>query len=141
MSLPRFPNPTLNAAALASVVRRNQAANVGYTDESKDPLVTNLVPTDTSVAFGTGTNIVSGNRNAIVNGNNNTLSGNNSAVIGSAGLDAAALSTDYRKDETTYMTNLYVSGNCVFLRNLPTSDPGVVDQVWNDAGTLKVSMG
>lgn len=32
-------------------------------------------------------------------------------------------------------------GSNMVLSDLPTSDPGVAGQVWNDAGTLKVSSG
>ena len=35
---------------------------------------------------------------------------------------------------------LHESGNVTF-KNLPTSDPGSEGQVWNDAGTLKISSG
>ena len=29
----------------------------------------------------------------------------------------------------------------VVLKNIPTSDPNVVGQLWNDSGTLKISLG
>ena len=41
---------------------------------------------------------------------------------------------------TTSITNLTASGT-VILSGLPTSDPVVAGQLWNDAGTLKVSAG
>ena len=40
----------------------------------------------------------------------------------------------------TISTNLTVEGSIVSLAALPTSDPAVVGQLWNDAGTLKVSV-
>lgn len=32
-------------------------------------------------------------------------------------------------------------GSAFVIQDLPTSDPGVAGQLWNDAGTLKVSAG
>ena len=40
----------------------------------------------------------------------------------------------------TISTNLTVEGSIVSLAALPTVDPAVVGQLWNDAGTLKVSV-
>ena len=40
----------------------------------------------------------------------------------------------------TVSTNLTVEGSVVSLAALPTSDPSVVGQLWNDAGTLKISI-
>ena len=40
----------------------------------------------------------------------------------------------------TSITSLTASG-AVILSGLPTSDPVVAGQLWNDAGTLKVSAG
>ena len=37
--------------------------------------------------------------------------------------------------------NADISGNTVILSNLPTSDPGNAGQLWNDEGTLKISLG
>ena len=34
-----------------------------------------------------------------------------------------------------------VGNGAVFIKNLPTSDPSVADQLWNDSGTLKISAG
>jgi hypothetical protein len=34
-----------------------------------------------------------------------------------------------------------INGGTVVLPDLPTSDPAVAGQLWNDAGTLKVSAG
>ena len=38
-------------------------------------------------------------------------------------------------------TTATIDGGTVILPNLPTSDPVVAGQLWNDAGTLKVSAG
>jgi len=37
--------------------------------------------------------------------------------------------------------NLSVNGGAVIFTGLPTSDPVVAGQLWNDTGTLKVSAG
>ncbi len=41
---------------------------------------------------------------------------------------------------STSVTNLTASGT-VTLSGLPTADPAVAGQLWNDTGTLKVSAG
>ena len=41
----------------------------------------------------------------------------------------------------TTLNNLTASGNTVILSNLPTSDPGNEGQLWNEEGTLKISLG
>lgn len=40
----------------------------------------------------------------------------------------------------TISTNLTVEGSIVSLAALPIADPGVTGQLWNDEGTLKVSL-
>ena len=40
----------------------------------------------------------------------------------------------------TISANLTVEGSVVSLAALPTVDPAVAGQLWNDAGTLKVSL-
>jgi len=40
---------------------------------------------------------------------------------------------------TTVSGGLTVTGASVIFSNLPTSDPGVSNQLWNDSGTLKIS--
>jgi hypothetical protein len=47
--------------------------------------------------------------------------------------------TAERDDPSASGGNLHVANN-VFLSNLPTSDPGVVGAVYNDLGTLKISL-
>jgi hypothetical protein len=42
---------------------------------------------------------------------------------------------------TTLMQFLFTGGGSVLLPNLPTADPAVAGQLWNDTGTLKVSAG
>lgn len=49
-----------------------------------------------------------------------------------------------RHDNDTVLTvpgKSVLDGLVVLMPNLPTSDPGVADQLWNDSGTLKVSSG
>jgi hypothetical protein len=46
----------------------------------------------------------------------------------------------YNPDGTTVAID-YGSNGAVKLPNLPTSDPAVANQLWNDAGTLKISAG
>ena len=46
---------------------------------------------------------------------------------------------------TTHVNNLTVSGSSggtsvVMMKGLPTSDPGNTGQLWNDSGTLKISL-
>ena len=40
-----------------------------------------------------------------------------------------------------YWRNLYTSGGTIMMKNLPTSDPQVEGQLWNDNGVLKISAG
>lgn len=42
---------------------------------------------------------------------------------------------------TTSVTSLTVTGGTVIMTGLPTTNPAVAGQLWNDAGTLKVSAG
>lgn len=66
----------------------------------------------------------------IVDGHLNVSSASNNQVLSWSG-------TDY---EWVDKNVLGENGN-VFVPNLPTSDPLVAGQLWNDAGTLKVSSG
>jgi hypothetical protein len=57
----------------------------------------------------------------------------------------------YANKITTHLTNLDLEIDAngtgatklltqrVFMQNLPTSDPGVTGQLWNDSNTLKIS--
>ena len=73
---------------------------------------------------------------SILGGTNNENNHNYSHIIG----DSIISSAQY----TTHINNLTVSGSggtsVVMMRNLPTSDPSNVGQLWNDAGTLKISI-
>lgn len=44
-------------------------------------------------------------------------------------------------DDTTLGGNLVVGGVGIIVPNLPTSDPAVVGQLWNNSGVLTVSAG
>ena len=58
---------------------------------------------------------------------------------------AGSLTYDTTNDWTfgagVTMTDLTASGATVVFNNLPTTDPVNAGQLWNDAGTLKVSAG
>ena len=72
----------------------------------------------------------------ILGGRDNTLSHSDSFIIGSNIISSTTC--------TTHVNNLTVSGSAagtsvVIMRGLPTSDPGVTGQLYNDGGTLKIS--
>ena len=75
------------------------------------------------------------NTSGILGGRDNTLSHPDSFIIGSSITSHAA--------NTIHINNLTVSGSAstsvVIMRDLPTSDPGVTGQLYNDGGTLKIS--
>ena len=75
------------------------------------------------------------NTSGILGGRDNTVSHSDSFIIGSSITSHAA--------GTMHINNLTVSGSAstsvVIMRNLPTSDPGVTGQLYNDGGTLKIS--
>ena len=137
-----FPSPFLDPVAIANLVNTNKSERKGYIDESDDPAVTRLVPSATSQRAGDQSNeITAGNNNAILCGVNNVLDQDNSAVVAADGLDTSSLDQNYQNSEQLYLNNLYSEGGLVYLRNLPTADPEVVDQLWNNAGVLTVSAG
>ena len=70
-----------------------------------------------------------------------TLDQNESVIIASDGLNTTELNQDYRNGNTLFTTNMYAQGDRIFFINLPTSDPLVVGQLWNDAGAVKISEG
>ena len=53
---------------------------------------------------------------------------------------SGAVTVDATFGTSTTITNLTASGTVIF-SGLPTADPVVAGQLWNDAGTLKVSAG
>jgi len=48
---------------------------------------------------------------------------------------------DIRNDDGSYATMMSIFNNAIKLFNLPTSDPSVTGQLWNDNGTVKISAG
>lgn len=48
---------------------------------------------------------------------------------------------DLTVEEITVTGESSIDGATIVLPNLPTADPGVAGQLWNDAGALKVSAG
>ena len=50
-------------------------------------------------------------------------------------------STVVLNTNVTTLNNLTASGGTVLLTNLPTSDPNNAGQLWNEEGTLKISLG
>tara|TARA_R110001632_G_scaffold8313_4_gene32878 strand:- start:1027 stop:1761 length:735 start_codon:yes stop_codon:yes gene_type:complete len=85
---------------------------------------------------GGANNTNSSNYGGISGGKNNTLSHEDSFIIGSNIISSTTC--------TTHVNNLTVSGSAagtsvVIMRGLPTSDPGVTGQLYNDGGTLKIS--
>lgn len=55
-------------------------------------------------------------------------------------LRIADVFSEKAKDETISGNKTW-SGDTLLMSNLPTSDPKVKNQLWNDSGTLKVSAG
>lgn len=137
-----FPRPFYDTAAIAALITANKLSKKGFVDESEEAAITRLVPSATSQSLGDGTNIIAnGNNNSILSGVNNTLDQENSSIIASNGMNTATMDDNYRNSEQLYLNNLYSDGGYVYLRNLPTSDPEILDQLWNNAGVLTVSAG
>jgi hypothetical protein len=69
---------------------------------------------------------------------NVTISGDVTFDGTQTGTQDFTISNDVRvtisSDEVTF------DGTQIFMSNLPTSDPGNPGQLWNDAGTLKISL-
>ena len=74
--------------------------------------------------------------NSSYNGSDTTLNLHKSNSDTTATASTVTVSTG-----TTTLNNLTASGGTVLLTNLPTSDPGNAGQLWNDEGTLKISLG
>ena len=74
--------------------------------------------------------------NSSYNGSDTTLNLHKSNSDTTATASTVTVSTG-----TTTLNNLTASGGTVILSNLPTSDPGNAGQLWNDEGTLKISLG
>ncbi|MDH3929804.1 MAG: hypothetical protein OEV22_17885 [Deltaproteobacteria bacterium] len=100
-------------------------------------------------ATGSGSAVVAGNNNdtfgnfsTIAGGQNNCITaagingfiaGGGENVVSHAGAVAMGTCTESVSADMLHVTRLYA-------KLLPTSDPGVTGVVWNDAGTLKISV-
>ena len=73
--------------------------------------------------------------NSSYNGSDTTLNLHKSNSDTTATASTVTVSTG-----TTTLNNLTASGGTVILSNLPTSDPTNAGQLWNDSGTLKISL-
>ena len=94
-----------------------------------------------ALALGHGANATSSNTIAI--GTNTSASTQYEIDIRTSA--AGSLTYDTTNDWTfgagVTMTNLVASGATVVFNNLPTVDPVNAGQLWNDAGTMKISAG
>jgi len=88
-------------------------------------------------------NLVSNARRVKIIGTLNTASHDDAIILGKNISSIAA--------DTTHVGNLHASGSVtattssagglsITLTNLPTSDPGIAGRLWNDSGTLKISL-
>lgn len=91
--------------------------------------------------------LINGSRNVAIGSNiaTNATSGTNNILIGYGVKTPTADASNYLNigDVLTadLLTKILTVENGLVLKNLPTSDPGVKDRVWNDNGTLKISLG
>lgn len=70
--------------------------------------------------------------------------GNQTAIIQMPTSDVLTLaygssSIEIRESQITFYNKLSMLDSEILMPNLPTTDPGVVGQIWNDSGTLKIS--
>ncbi len=104
-------------------------------------IITGSLSADVGCSFigGGQGNTISGSSStsAIIGGCGNTITDNeNTFIVGSDICSNAAC--------TTFVNNLTAKGtsggnSVIIFDNLPTSDPGVTGQLWNDGGVLKIS--
>lgn len=93
--------------------------------------------------YSSAQNIVAG-RNACGLSIDGASAGLNSSTTGFVvhdNLTTPKFKVNYNTGATDVNGDLTVTGSVVKLTNLPTSDPVVAGQLWNDAGTLKISAG
>jgi len=69
----------------------------------------------------------------------NTTSG--AVIINPTGFAQVPQHTLQVEGTTSISSSLFVSGSTVIFNNLPTSNPNVAGQLYNDGGTLKISAG
>ena len=100
-------------------------------------------------AIGGGSAVAGGNNND-TSANFSFIGGGDDNVITSAGTEGAVVGgncNNLRHCRATIVGGSQVASvsaemlhaQSLFLKTLPTSDPGVVGVVWNDSGTLKIS--
>lgn len=134
--VPNFPNPFLNAevwggtpaapAAVSSGKRLFAFSGAGAVDNSgtieqpaSAPARIILETTETQTTTGRGTQIL--------------------VQTTPNGSTTRSTTAQFKGDAATFI-DLFATGDVVF-SNLPTSDPVVAGQLWNDSGTLKISAG
>lgn len=69
----------------------------------------------------------------------NTTSG--AVIVNPTGFAQVPQHTLQVEGTTSISSSLFVSGSVVIFKNLPTSNPNVAGQLYNDGGTLKISAG
>lgn len=102
-------------------------------------------------------NDASGGGSAVAGGNNNDtcanfsfIGGGDDNIITSAGTEGAVVGGNCNNlrhcraaiaggSQVASVSAEMLHAQSLFLKTLPTSDPGVVGVVWNDSGTLKIS--
>jgi hypothetical protein len=98
-----------------------------------------------SIAIGSG-----GFSGATASGSDTIAIGKDANATSTSGIDirtsaAGSLTYDTTNDWTfgagVTMIDLVASGATVVFSNLPTTDPVNAGQLWNDAGTMKISAG
>jgi len=69
------------------------------------------------------------------------MSGNTNKYFMPIGNNNTTLGDETHRWSDIYAVNCSFSGSVIMMTNLPTSDPGVAGQLWNDNGTPKISAG
>lgn len=103
-----------------------------------------------NIAEGTNAAVLSGNDSeilseavgsAIASCNGCILDQQYSVVLASGEFSVPSLPSSYKQAYSTYVNHMYMGGNKVFMVSLPTSDPAVAGQLWNDGGVVTISSG
>jgi len=99
---------------------------------------------DYSIAIGADTT-ASGNNSISISAGTSSFTNSNVNGIDIRTSDSASIhysqDSDFVFGAGVTMTDLVSTGATIVFNNLPTSDPVNAGQLWNDAGTLKVSAG
>ena len=100
--------------------------------------------TQSFIGGGSSNSIACNGTNSFIGGgsnNNITCNGTNGAIIGGrCGQLKHTRSTIAGGTCVTSVSGDMLHAQSLFLKTLPTSDPGVAGVVWNDSGTLKISV-